>query len=237
MSMVEERLQQSQDAADQYREISWPAMACLAFGIGSVASFPFATMANPTLPGGILYGVIPTLGILLGLRAISSIRAFPDELTGGVFAKIGLALSLMWGLAGWAIMGYGYATEVPPDHQRISYQLLQPEEKAADLPKTALELDGKQVFIKGYMYPGAQTFGIQEFILCRDNGDCCFGGKPPLTDMIYVNLKMPEGTDFTKRLRSISGTFRVEVGTLHQGLDLPQDIAAVVYHLDNAECR
>ena len=51
------------------------------------------------------------------------------------------------------------------------------------------ELDGKKVFIKGYMYPSSQMTGIREFVLCRDNGTCCFGGQPRLTDMIRVKLK------------------------------------------------
>ena len=61
------------------------------------------------------------------------------------------------------------------------------------VPPSAQELNGKKVFIKGYVYQpsgrGGQMSGLKEFVLVRDKGQCCFGGNPKLTDMILVKLQ------------------------------------------------
>src|SRR5476651_2718529 len=36
-------------------------------------------------------------------------------------------------------------------------------------------LDGKQIRIRGYILPGFQQSGITNFVLVRDNMECCFG--------------------------------------------------------------
>jgi hypothetical protein len=47
-------------------------------------------------------------------------------------------------------------------------------------------------------------------VLCRDNGTCCFGGKPKLTDMIEVTLKYPLKLDYSPRLHKFAGVFHVQ---------------------------
>ena len=54
--------------------------------------------------------------------------------------------------------------EVPHGYQRIDFEKLQPEQgnKAEPIPKLAEDLHEKKqkVFIKGYIYPGPQNYGI-----------------------------------------------------------------------------
>ena len=95
------------------------------------------------------------------------------------------------------------------------------------VPPSALELEGKKIFIKGYVYPGRQKDGIRQFLLVRDQGDCCFGGNPKLTDRIQVTLEDPLVLSYAPRLHHLGGTFHVE----------PQDkaidgaVGGVFYHL------
>ena len=106
---------------------------------------------------------------------------------------------------------YFYVTEVPPVGVRVSFQNLQPTAEAPDLPVSprALELDGKRVFIKGYVYPDGQQHNIKDFILVRDMGTCCFGGQPPLTHMVAVRLRDPNRIEYSFRKRRLGGVFRV----------------------------
>jgi hypothetical protein len=138
-------------------------------------------------------------------------------------------MGLVFLSAGWGIAGMIYATEVPEGYQRISYEQLQPDQDAPGqiMPPSALELDGKRVFIKGYVFPGAQQRGLKQFVLCRDNGDCCFGGNPKLTDRILVNLADPMRLEYSTRLHKLAGTFRIKPARATDGLD-----GGVLYHLE-----
>jgi hypothetical protein len=166
---------------------------------------------------------VSTIGLWTGYRGISAIRRY--EMEGRRAARAGIVLSTLALATGIGITTYQSLYEVPQGCMRISYDLLQPT-PGESIPRSAKELDGKDVFIKGYMYPGSQTTGIREFVLCRDNGTCCFGGQPKLTDMIQVKLEEPLALDYHTGLRQVAGKFRVEPETAPGGL------GSVLYHLD-----
>lgn len=176
--------------------------------------------------------VIPLAGIITGIAALKRIRANPGEYTGEGFALAGSMLSATFLLAGASWLSYAYATEVPEGHQRISYDLLQPDSKTPNqlVPPSAVELDGKKVFIKGYVYQpsggGGYMSGLKEFVLVRDKGQCCFGGDPKLTDMIRVKLHGDLSAEFNMKVVSLAGTFHVEPAAGLHGL------GGVVYQLD-----
>jgi hypothetical protein len=193
-----------------YRAIS--ALAVTSLGLGLLAALTFA---HP------IFGAIAVLGVMLGLAAMRQIRLRQHELTGLPLAAGGVILSLAMSAGGWSWHLYDYLTEVPPGAQRIHYDLLQP---AADepVPPEAVALEGKKVFIKGYMYPSKNSV-VKEFVLCRDNKECCFGGQPKPTDMILVRMKDPPTAEYSTWMRRVAGTFRVlatqrdaEQGVRHQ---------------------
>jgi hypothetical protein len=185
-----------------YRAMSSIAVASFAIGILSVFS-----LLNTAL------GIVPFIGIVLGIRAIQSIRRRPDELTGTVFARAGMGLSLVFLLGSWGMAGFEYATEVPDGCERLSYAQLQPTDENPNLPPaSAAELDGKRFFIKGYIYPfGLDTNEpLKNFLLVRDNGTCCFGGTAPKPgDTIQVALTDPLRLDYTPYVHKLAGTFRL----------------------------
>lgn len=191
-------------AASQSPEFEYRALSSLAVFSLACGFFSFLALFDLSL------GLIPLVGVLTGIRALRKISRSPQDLTVAGFARAGVVLCLLLLFTGWARIGYIYATEVPEGYVRVSYQQLQSEEKGDLVPQSAMDLDGERVFIKGYVYPGAQKTGITQFVLCRDNGDCCFGGEPKLTDMIQVNLVEPLSMDYTTNLRRLAGTFHVK---------------------------
>jgi hypothetical protein len=120
---------------------------------------------------------------------------------------------------------YVYATEVPADHVRITYDLFKPTieemQKGEFPPPAAKDLDGQKVFLKGYMFPGAKSSSVKEFTLCRDSGECCFGGQPKPWDMVRVVMKSPDRAEFMTWQRKVSGVLRVlppeKMKDIHEG--------------------
>jgi hypothetical protein len=202
---------------NSYRAVCTPAVASLV-----VAAFSFFALLDWVL------GIIPAVAIALGLVALRRIQKAPLELTGERLALGGIMLASLFLAGGWMRLGWIAATEVPPGYQRVSFDDLQPSANAAAdaIPSSARQLDGQRVFLRGYAYPGREQSGIKKFVLVRDNGQCCFGGNPKLTDMVEVTLENGLAMDYTTNMRRVAGTFHVAPTT---GIDgLPH----VVYHLD-----
>jgi hypothetical protein len=205
MSVDVQRSEQTDDDPFlQYRALSRTAVASLVAGIASLT----ALLAWVCL-------AFPVLGILLGALAWRAIRSRPDELAGLPVAKAGLALSALFAIVGPAWLLYQHATEVPAGYERISYEELQPVAgtRPDAIPASALALEGKRVFIKGYVYPGREMEGIKTFLLVRDQGDCCFGGNPKITDRIQVTLVDPLRLAYKSRLHKLAGVFHVRPTT------------------------
>jgi len=160
---------------------------------------------------------IALAGCVTGVMAVRQIKRSPDEFTGGLIAKAGLLLSLLCLLSGSALHAYAYATEVPEGCRRVNFafdiskkEFVFEEGVGTAFHPDVKALDGQKIFLKGYIYPEEKLEGIRRFILCKDSGDCCFGGQPKLTDMIEVVV--PENVPavrYDQRLVSVAGTFRL----------------------------
>ncbi len=219
-----EKMMTAQQTADghsqefDYRPTSPMAVLSLVVGILALVSACLVYDLGPTT-----FMVVSSIGLIVSERGKSAVRRY--EMRGRGAANAGFALSVLALAAGFGLMCFETAFEVPAGCLRISYEMLQPR-PGEPIPASARELDGKKVFIKGYMYPSSQMTGIREFVLCRDNGTCCFGGQPRLTDMIQVNLKEPLTLDYHTGLRHVAGTFRVQPN------GAPGGMGSVLYRLD-----
>jgi hypothetical protein len=178
--------------------------------------------------------IVPLLGIGLGVFAWRQVRRNMDNLAGAGLAQLGLAGSTLMLAAGLGWQGFVYATEVPDGYQRIDYALLQPDPRQSGqvVPPSALQLDGRRVFIKGYVIPGARRHGIRQFLLVRDQGDCCFGSNPTITERIQVTLADVRGMTWTGGVVKLAGVLRVEPS--EHSVDRA---GGVMYHLDEAMLR
>ena len=139
----------------------------------------------------------------------------PAELTGLGIARIGLFLSATLLVSSLVWKAYDYATEVPDDYTRVSWNELQPDPAKPALPVSpkSLELHETQVFIKGYVYPDDTQSQLNSFVLVPDRGTCCFGGQPPLTHMIEVRLKEPLTVQYSMLQRKLGGVLKVDTRT------------------------
>lgn len=205
--------------SDLYRAISGTAIAAAA-----------VTILSPLVLLGWSFAAVPAVGLVLAAAALGDIARRPAAVTGRGLALAALAGSGVSLVGGFAYLATVYAAELPEGFARLNYAMLQPlpGDPATAVPDSAREVNGRDVLLKGYMYPGSRQRGITEFLLCRDQGDCCFGGTPKITDRVLVRLSDPKGVDFTQRLVKIAGRFRIEpAGTADLG-------GGVLYHLDQA---
>ncbi|MEX2141418.1 MAG: hypothetical protein WD894_19285 [Pirellulales bacterium] len=203
-----------------YRTLSPAAVLSCLLGLGSFAAF---------LDWWLI--VLPVAGLALGMFALRRIAARSDELAGRLPALAGVVLSAACLVGSQVTLWYIRLTEVPDGHVRMTYDDLQPDPRVINqiVPPAAEELHGQRVFIKGYVLAGNRKDGIRSFILVRDQGDCCFGGNPKLTDRILVQLKGGQAFTYTDKLQKLIGRFQIRPG---QAVDVEGN---VVYQLDDAE--
>lgn len=99
------------------------------------------------------------------------------------------------------------------------------------LTKKVVELDEQPVKIRGYILPGFQQKGITQFVLVRDNMECCFGPGAALYDCILVEMVKGTSASFTVRPVSVTGTFSISEFKDPDGNHL------AIYRLDGEEVK
>ena len=80
----------------------------------------------------------------------------------------------------------------------------------AILPPAVDALQGHSVRIRGYILPSFQQRGITQFVLVRDNMECCFGPGALLHDCVVVRMRPGKSADFSIRPVAVAGSFRIE---------------------------
>lgn len=93
------------------------------------------------------------------------------------------------------------------------------------LTKEIEALAGQKIRIRGYILPTPQQHGIKQFVLVRDNQECCFGPGAALYDCILVEMKPGNTANFTIRPIAVEGTFDVRPFTVDD-----KDLA--IYHME-----
>jgi hypothetical protein len=156
----------------------------------AIASVAFAVIALP----GLLQTFAPMLmfsivGITLALIGIRATQRYADEYSGKSIAFTGLLLNLALLVGGVISHTVIYLTEVPEGYERVQFFELQQAQSVPDSPtEKAIDIDGKPVFLKGYIHPSSGNGLLRQFIMVPDLGTCCFGGQPRSSDMIEVSL-------------------------------------------------
>jgi len=129
------------------------------------------------------------VGVVFGVIGLRAIARWPNEYSGRSLGLIGVALNTLLLIGGSSNHAYVYATEVPEGYLRVSFFDFQQPEPLPDMPSgKAIEVNGENVFLKGYIHPSSGSGLLRRFILVPDLGTCCFGGQPRSTDMIEVTL-------------------------------------------------
>jgi hypothetical protein len=189
----------------QYRPVPVTAPVSLCLGICS-----FLALVGP-------FGIgISLLGVAIAWRCLSQIRRSDGELGGKWLATLGLWTSAAFLVGGSSLQAYQYQMELPAGFRRVNFaqeiskpQFVIDRNGNQQIAPEVRALASQKIFLKGYMYPTRDTEGLTEFILVKDNQQCCFGGQPALTDMIHVRLQGGARLDYTDRLVSVAGVFQI----------------------------
>ncbi|MGI9465747.1 MAG: DUF3299 domain-containing protein [Rubripirellula sp.] len=74
------------------------------------------------------------------------------------------------------------------------------------------KLDGVKVKLRGYILPSTlfKETNIDQFVLVRDNQECCFGPGAALFDCVIVEMVPGNTTDFVTRPVTVEGKFKID---------------------------
>jgi hypothetical protein len=161
--------------------------------------------------------IVPLVGVLLAFIAYYQISRSQGALGGTGLALSSLVVMLVMFVGFSALHLHSYATEIPEGFARINFNHdisqkgLQVLGSQMGIHEDVAKLADKPIYLKGYMYPYRETRGLSSFVLCKDSGECCFGGQPKPTDMILINMKGGKTVDYhDKMLIGVAGTFKIE---------------------------
>ena len=221
--MMSESLKQSEFGRDEFQYRPMPPLVPVSMAF--VCLSMLAGLSDLLL-------IVPLVGIVLAFIAYYQISKSQGELSGGPMALSSLVLMLAIFIAFAGLHLHSYATEIPPGFQRVNFnsdisQKGFPVQNGqmgvhADVAKLA----EKPIYLKGYMFPFRETRDLKQFVLCKDSGDCCFGGQPKPTDMILIHMKGGKTVNYhEKQLVGVAGTLRIEPTYDESGL-------TPVYQLD-----
>lgn len=93
------------------------------------------------------------------------------------------------------------------------------------------QLHGRPVKIRGYILPSFKQKGITQFVLVRDNMECCFGPGAAIYDCILVEMEKGKSASFTVRPVSVEGKFLV-----HEFKD-PDGKHLAIYRMEGHEVK
>jgi hypothetical protein len=200
----------------QYRAIHIGAVLGVALAILSLVFALLAASSSAEACIGVSFLALAPLACCAW--ALSRIRREPERYSGRPMARMGLVTSLLLLVAGVGYGSYVYATEVPDGYARISFGTMKPDEleerNGNIVPTEVSSLEGKNVFIKGYIRPDSVTVprGIDEFLLVRDNNQCCFGdmSKIKYYEQIMVKMTGDHRVDFSRGVFAIGGKLHIE---------------------------
>ena len=80
------------------------------------------------------------------------------------------------------------------------------------ITKDIKELDSKTVKLRGYILPTTlfKETGISQFVLVRDNQECCFGPGAALFDCVIIEMVPGETTDYVTRPVTVQGKLKID---------------------------
>ncbi|MEX2310265.1 MAG: DUF3299 domain-containing protein [Pirellulales bacterium] len=99
------------------------------------------------------------------------------------------------------------------------------------LPQSIEAMAGQRIRIRGFILPTPQKRGIKQFVLVRDNQECCFGPGAALYDCILVEMQSGKTAEFSIRPVAVEGTFDIREIIGPDGMHL------AIYHLEGESVR
>ena len=103
--------------------------------------------------------------------------------------------------------------------------------KRSMLTEKIVALADKSVRIRGFILPSFKQDGLTEFVLVRDNMECCFGPGAALYDCIMVRMQFGESTSFSVRPVAVEGRFSIEEWRDFDG------VVRAIYHIQGLSVK
>ena len=128
--------------------------------------------------------------------------------------------------------GHRNQTSKPAKTQAISFDDIKFEMKTDDLfdrsmlTKKISDYEGKKIKIRGYILPSFKQDGLTQFVLVRDNMECCFGPGAALYDCVMVQMQSGTSASFSVRPVTVEGNFKIDEWKDFDG------VIRAIYHLD-----
>ncbi|NOY29812.1 MAG: DUF3299 domain-containing protein [Planctomycetes bacterium] len=95
------------------------------------------------------------------------------------------------------------------DDIKFEMEKTDPFERSLLTPKIE-ELLGRRIRIRGFMFPTLKKRGLKQFVLVRDNLECCFGPGAAIFDCILVHMNEGQTAEYSIRPIAVEGTFGLE---------------------------
>ena len=171
------------------------------------------------------------LGVTLGVLAYRKIMRAPEEMTGGKLATISIVASALLAVSSTCWRTYSYFTSAPPGYVIVPFDSMGLT-KDGEIDEKILELDGRKVYIEGFMYPTKQHAGIENFTLVRTVGHCqyCSPGQNP-ADMIAVQMERGHSVKYrANKSVAVGGVLSVDPNWRNEQGAIPYSIKASVFH-------
>ena len=150
---------------------------------------------------------VMVLPLCTGCQENSSSGA--DAKSGGKSNR-GLATSLAEDSTAKIVYRKDGVAEVSFDSLKFDYQS-DGSYSDSDMTDEVKALSGQRIVIRGYILPGSvyQDRGFDQFVLIRDNQQCCFGPGAKLFHNMQIKMVDGETADYTTRPVTVEGTFKL----------------------------
>ena len=98
--------------------------------------------------------------------------------------------------------------------------------KRSMLTKKIKDYDGTKIKIRGYILPSFKQDGLTQFVLVRDNMECCFGPGAAIYDCVMIQMQSGKSTSFSVRPVTVEGDFKIDIWEDFDG------VIRAIYHLN-----
>jgi hypothetical protein len=204
-----------------YRHIE--PMAVVSLTLGAMSFLPM--FGWPMIP-------IPIAGAIFGMLALRQITNFPGQRTGRGIAIAGLTLSIALGLLGVGFYVFVVVHGAPIGYTKVTFAEMQPDRDLGELlPQDIIDLEDKFIYVKGYMYPGRRSTGIQQFVLVPTQAHCKFCQRAlASTEMIKVTMVSDQLADYSVHMVGVGGKLKIDPREAHRPFGgMPYQIEADVF--------
>jgi hypothetical protein len=155
--------------------------------------------------------LVAVVGVVLGVLGLRKIMRAPEEIGGFALTSAATALSVVLALSATCWRVYSFYHNAPPGYEIVAFDSLA-FTKDGEVPPEIVALNGRRIYVDGYMYPTKRHAGITDFNLVRTLGHCqyCSPGTNA-ADMIAVSMERGHEVNYrANKLVGVGGVFYVQ---------------------------